>query len=91
MLCKSTMADKCLPRDKDGREYQGDNSHVAYMSNIDGGDCPPTHPRHFVHLFYEMLFNVNSIDQSDGGQYIDRLRLSALGLIYLIVLSSKGL
>lgn len=33
--------------------YLSDQSHVAYLSNIDGGDCPPTHPVRIPHLFYE--------------------------------------
>lgn len=50
--------------------YLSDNSHVAYMSQIDNGVCPPTHPVQFVHLFFEVLYGVNSIDQTGGGRFV---------------------
>ena len=31
-----------------------DQSHVAYLSQIDNGVCPPTHPILLPHLFYEV-------------------------------------
>ena len=49
--------------------YKSDNSHVAYMSQIDNGVCPPTHPVQLLHLFFETLYSVNSISQ-DGGQFV---------------------
>lgn len=49
--------------------YKTDNSHVAYMSQIENGICPPTHPFQFVHLFFEILYGVNDIKQ-DGGRYV---------------------
>jgi len=45
--------------------YAPDQSHVAHMSQIDNGVCPPTHPYQFTHLFYEVLYSVTSITQ-DG-------------------------
>ena len=38
----------------DGKNlYSPDQSHVAYLSQIDNGVCPPTHPVLLPHLFYE--------------------------------------
>ena len=50
--------------------YKSDNSHVAYMSQIDNGICPPTHPVQFVHLFYEVLYGVNNINKDKGGRFV---------------------
>lgn len=49
--------------------YKSDNSHVAYMSDMDGGVCPPGYPVQFVHLFYEVLYGVNNVVK-DGGQFV---------------------
>lgn len=49
--------------------YKGDQSHVAYLSQIDNGVCPPTHPVLLPHLFYEVLYGVADIKQ-DGGQFV---------------------
>lgn len=54
----------------DGRDYQTDNSHVAYMSQIDNGVCPPTHPRLLPHLFFEVLYGVNDIVKTAGGRFV---------------------
>ena len=50
--------------------YKSDQSHVAYLSGIDNGICPPTHPKLFPHLFFEVIYSVNSVDQSDGGYFV---------------------
>jgi hypothetical protein len=50
--------------------FKDDQSHVAYMSQIDNGKCPPTHPRQLAHLFLEVLYDVNTIDTSRGGRYV---------------------
>lgn len=50
--------------------YKSDQSHVAYLSGIDNGVCPPTHPKTFPHLFFEVIYSVNSVDQSDGGYFV---------------------
>lgn len=50
--------------------YKSDNSHVAYMSQIDNGVCPPTHPVQLVQLFFEVLYGVAQIDQTDGGRFV---------------------
>ena len=49
--------------------YKEDNSHVAYMSAMDKGVCPPTHSVQLMHLIYEVLYNVDSVKQ-DGGQLV---------------------
>jgi len=50
--------------------YAADQSHVAYMSRIDNGVCPPTHPYLLPHLFFEIYYWPNEIDQSEGGQFV---------------------
>lgn len=49
--------------------YKPDNSHVAYMSQIDNGVCPPGYPVQLVHLFFEVYYWPNAIKQ-DGGQFV---------------------
>ncbi|KAL8833958.1 MAG: hypothetical protein Q9170_004004 [Blastenia crenularia] len=49
--------------------YKPDNSHVEYMSGLDNGKCPSTHPVAFMHLFYEILYGVNDINK-DGGRFV---------------------
>ena len=54
----------------DGKNlYLPDNSHVAYMSIIDNGACPPGYPVQLMHLFYEVLYGVIDI-KTDGGRYV---------------------
>ncbi|KAM0281361.1 hypothetical protein ACHAO9_010732 [Fusarium lateritium] len=53
-----------------GQDYQRDQSHVAYMSQIDNGICPPSHPRQLPHLFFEVIYGVNDIDKSKGGRFV---------------------
>lgn len=50
--------------------YLPNNAHVDYMSEIDNGVCSPDFPVQLVHLFYEVLYGVNQIDQSDGGRFV---------------------
>lgn len=50
--------------------YKSDQSHVAYMSQIDNGVCPPTHPVLLPHLFFEIYYFPNSMDTSDGGKFV---------------------
>lgn len=49
--------------------YKPDNSHVAYMTQIDNGVCPPKYPVQLVHLFFEVLYGVNNINL-DGGRFV---------------------
>ncbi|KAL8848694.1 MAG: hypothetical protein Q9221_006304 [Calogaya cf. arnoldii] len=49
--------------------YKPDNSHVAYLSGVDNGNCPDTHPVPLIHLFYEVLYGVNDI-KLDGGKFV---------------------
>lgn len=53
-----------------GQDYQLDQSHVAYMSGIDNGVCPPSHPRQLAHLFFEVIYGVNDINKESGGQFV---------------------
>ncbi|CAD6582987.1 MAG: hypothetical protein ASARMPRED_001123 [Alectoria sarmentosa] len=50
-------------------KYLPDNSHVAYMSTIDNGACPPGYPVQLMHLFYEVLYSVSEI-ALDGGKFV---------------------
>ncbi len=43
-----------------------DQSHVAYLSQIDNGICPPTHPILLPHLFYEVFYSVTGFTGGDG-------------------------
>jgi hypothetical protein len=55
----------------DGKNlYQRDQSHVAYLSDIDNGICPPTHPVLLPHLFYEIYFAIDQVDAADGGRFL---------------------
>ncbi|KAL8903608.1 MAG: hypothetical protein Q9207_003810 [Kuettlingeria erythrocarpa] len=49
--------------------YKTDNSHVEYMSGLDNGVCPSTHPVALMHLFFEVLYSVNNI-KKDGGKFV---------------------
>ena len=50
--------------------YKPDQSHVAYLSDIDNGYCPPDHPVLMMHLFFEVLYSVVNINTTDGGMYV---------------------
>ncbi|KAG9088375.1 hypothetical protein FRC06_002059 [Ceratobasidium sp. 370] len=34
-------------------------SHVAYLSQLDNGDCPSTHPVGFMKMFFEVTWNIH--------------------------------
>ena len=50
--------------------YKSDQSHVAYMSDLGDGLCPPTHPVSLPLMFFEVLYWTIDIDQSAGGQFV---------------------
>lgn len=51
--------------------YKSDQSHVAQLSLIDHGDCPPSHPYQFVHVFQEVYFQPNNVpDQQPDGRFL---------------------
>lgn len=50
--------------------YKSDNSHVAYLSQIDNGVCPPNFPYLFPHLFLETSYDVNLIKTEAGGRFL---------------------
>ena len=46
-------------------------SHMAYPDGVDNGQCPPTHPRHLVTLFYEVWYSVGPFNAlNDGGRFV---------------------
>ncbi|KAK8859346.1 WSC domain-containing protein [Apiospora arundinis] len=36
-------------------------SHMAYPSGVDTGFCPPTHPKRFITIFYEVTWSVDEL------------------------------
>ena len=51
--------------------WKADNSHVAYLSGLDHGICPPTHPIMIPTLFIETNYAVGQVpDQAPGGQFV---------------------
>ncbi|KPI42389.1 putative fungistatic metabolite [Cyphellophora attinorum] len=50
--------------------YKSDQSHVTYLSGIDTGQCPPTHPKTFPHIFFEVIYSVNNIQKQPGGYFV---------------------
>lgn len=51
--------------------YKADNSHVAYLSDIDNGICPTTHPHVLPHLFLEVNYALDQTpDQQPGGRFV---------------------
>ncbi|KIW78442.1 hypothetical protein Z517_08278 [Fonsecaea pedrosoi CBS 271.37] len=50
--------------------YLENSAHVAYLSGIDYGVCPPSHPVPIPGLFFEVLYWTNAVDQSGGGKFV---------------------
>ena len=50
--------------------YKSDQSHVAYLSGMDNGICPPDHPHLLPHLFFEVIYQPNNINQTGGGMFV---------------------
>jgi hypothetical protein len=42
---------------------------MTYLSQIDNGICPPTHPILLPHIFIEVLYATGDINQ-DGGKFV---------------------
>lgn len=56
----------------DGKNlFLEDQSHMAHLSQIDNGVCPPSHPVLLPHLFYEMYYSVNNFLGMDGSFVFD--------------------
>ncbi|KAK5166109.1 uncharacterized protein LTR77_008370 [Saxophila tyrrhenica] len=55
-----------------GKElYKADNSHVAYLNDIDNGICPPDHPIQLPTLFIETLWAVAQVSgQTPQGRFV---------------------
>ncbi|KAF8244149.1 WSC-domain-containing protein [Wilcoxina mikolae CBS 423.85] len=53
-----------MPSCWDGKKLDSDDhkSHVAYPDGTDNGKCPSTHPKRFITLFYEFLYDVKTWD-----------------------------
>ncbi|KAK0472168.1 hypothetical protein IW261DRAFT_1596974 [Armillaria novae-zelandiae] len=49
-------------------------SHVAFLSQLDNGDCPSTHPVGLMKLFYEITWNIHDFagrwDANDGWPFV---------------------
>lgn len=46
-------------------------SHMAFPSEIDNGQCPPSHPHHLISIFYEVWFYPKPFNQlNDGGRFV---------------------
>lgn len=68
--CGQIRAQIQMPSCWDGvNAHKSDNSHVAYLSQIDNGACPPTHPVLHIHLFYEMYYDTKAF-QGTGGKFV---------------------
>lgn len=52
-----------MPSCGDGRLDSPDHkSHMAYPSGTDNGTCPPTHPKRYITLFYEFIYDISRFD-----------------------------
>ncbi|KAK7902952.1 hypothetical protein LTR67_002598 [Exophiala xenobiotica] len=50
--------------------YKSDQSHVAYLSGMDNGVCPPGWPILLPHIFLEIIYFPNSVAIKDGGMFV---------------------
>ena len=50
--------------------YKTDQSHVTYLSGINEGICPPSHPFNLPQLFIETLYPVNDMPKEVGGRFV---------------------
>jgi hypothetical protein len=50
--------------------HKDDQSHVAYLSQIDNGICPPTHAVLLPHIFIETLYSTANIKQDKDGKFV---------------------
>ncbi|KAF9882417.1 WSC domain-containing protein [Colletotrichum karsti] len=54
-------------------DSQDHKSHMAYPSGVSTGRCPASHPKRFVTLFYEIIFQVNDFKDKwygDGQPFV---------------------
>jgi len=49
--------------------YKPDQSHVAYLSGMDNGVCPPGYPVLLPHIFLEIIYFPNTVAKNDGGMF----------------------
>lgn len=51
--------------------YKADNSHVAYLNDLDNGICPPDHPIQLPTLFIEVNYAVANVpNQTPDGRFV---------------------
>lgn len=50
--------------------YKSDQSHVAYLSGMDNGVCPPGYPVLLPHIFLEIIYFPNTVAKNDGGMFV---------------------
>ncbi|KIW47070.1 uncharacterized protein PV06_02678 [Exophiala oligosperma] len=51
--------------------YKSDQSHVAYLSGMDNGVCPPGYPILLPHIFLEIIYFPNAVaTKGDGGMFV---------------------
>jgi Domain of unknown function (DUF1996) len=50
--------------------YQPDQSHVQYLTGINAGSCPPTHPYQMMQVFIEVLYGINNVQKVPGGRVL---------------------
>ncbi|KFY37374.1 hypothetical protein V494_04776 [Pseudogymnoascus sp. VKM F-4513 (FW-928)] len=56
----------------DGKNLDSDDhkSHMAYPSLVDNGNCPESHPKRFISLFYEVVWDTAKYaDKYAGGKH----------------------
>ncbi|TMW57958.1 hypothetical protein Poli38472_013432 [Pythium oligandrum] len=48
----------------DGKNLDSEDhkSHMAYAEGLDGGKCPPSHPKKVIKVFFEMFYHVKEWD-----------------------------
>ncbi|KAI7652069.1 WSC-domain-containing protein [Hortaea werneckii] len=54
--------------------YKTDNSHVAYLSGIDNGICPPSHPVYLPILFMETSYATSIVPPHEDGTPLEDSR-----------------
>jgi len=68
--CPNSMRAQVLfPPCWDGKRLSSsDNSHVSYpLKDVEHGKCPPSHPKRFITLFIEAVFDVQNFPYRKNG------------------------
>ncbi|KAG7093489.1 hypothetical protein E1B28_007163 [Marasmius oreades] len=68
-------------------------SHVAFLSMLDNGSCPPTHPIGLMKVFYEVTWNVDAFtgrwQESDGWPFVYVSLMISLPISHLVDASHR--